>query len=149
VQQSTELDSVESETCIQYLLEPVSSPSTTGGSGGGGGGGGGWSYADLVNNQATQNAGETSANHQRVLHAVQQGEQEEYVREGIKWSYVDFIDNQETLDLLEGGSGTAASLGVFPLIDEANRIARATYQARSLPHIPLPSTAPPIAAAHR
>lgn len=59
-----------------------------------------------------------------------QGEQEEYVREGIKWSYVDFVDNQETLDLLEGGSGGSAALGVFPLIDEANRIARATYQAR-------------------
>lgn len=58
-----------------------------------------------------------------------QGEQEEYVREGIKWSYVDFVDNQETLDLLEGGSGGSAALGVFPLIDEANRIARATYQA--------------------
>jgi myosin heavy subunit len=51
------------------------------------------------------------------------------VREGIKWSYVDFVDNQETLDLLEGGSGGSAALGVFPLIDEANRIARATYQA--------------------
>ena len=51
------------------------------------------------------------------------------MREGIKWSYVDFVDNQETLDLLEGGSGGSAALGVFPLIDEANRIARATYQA--------------------
>lgn len=78
-----------------------------------------------------------------------QGEQEEYVREGIKWSYVDFIDNQETLDLLEGGSGTAASLGVFPLIDEANRIARATYQAWGLPHISLPFTVPQLAVAHR
>lgn len=38
-----------------------------------------------------------------AAHISLQGEQEEYVREGIKWSYVDFIDNQETLDLLEGG----------------------------------------------
>jgi myosin heavy subunit len=66
-----------------------------------------------------------------LLIVTLQGEQEEYVREGIKWSYVDFIDNQETLDLLEGGAGGAASLGVFPLIDEANRIARATYQVRA------------------
>eukprot|EP00208_Stichococcus_sp_RCC1054_P002079 CAMPEP_0206143610 /NCGR_PEP_ID=MMETSP1473-20131121/21153_1 /ASSEMBLY_ACC=CAM_ASM_001109 /TAXON_ID=1461547 /ORGANISM="Stichococcus sp, Strain RCC1054" /LENGTH=1690 /DNA_ID=CAMNT_0053539093 /DNA_START=726 /DNA_END=5798 /DNA_ORIENTATION=+ len=51
------------------------------------------------------------------------GEQEEYVREGIKWSYVDFVDNQGTLDLLEGtGPGPAGALGVFPLIDEANRM---------------------------
>lgn len=57
------------------------------------------------------------------------GEQEEYVREGIKWSYVDFVDNQETLDLLEGAPAAgvaAASRGVFPLIDEANRITKAT-----------------------
>lgn len=54
---------------------------------------------------------------------VLQGEQEEYVREGIKWSYVDFVDNQGTLDLLEGtGPGPAGALGVFPLIDEANRM---------------------------
>lgn len=73
------------------------------------------------------------------------------MREGIKWSYVDFVDNQETLDLLEGGSGTAAALGVFPLIDEANRIARATHQVSltfttvlprsiSLPHFQQAST---------
>lgn len=56
-----------------------------------------------------------------------QGEQEEYVREGIQWSYVDFVDNQECLDLLEG-SAASPSLAVFPLIDEANRMARSTYQ---------------------
>ncbi|EFN53725.1 hypothetical protein CHLNCDRAFT_25512 [Chlorella variabilis] len=58
---------------------------------------------------------------------VFKGEQEEYAREGIAWSYIDFVDNQDCLDLLEGG---AASLGVFPLIDEACRLPRATYQAR-------------------
>ncbi len=60
-----------------------------------------------------------------------QGEQEEYVREGIQWSYVDFVDNQECLDLLEG-SPAAPALGVFPLIDEANRIARATSEVRAI-----------------
>ena len=49
------------------------------------------------------------------------------MREGIQWSYVDFVDNQDCLDLLEG-SPAAPSLGVFPLIDEANRIARATSE---------------------
>ncbi|KAI3425379.1 hypothetical protein D9Q98_009143 [Chlorella vulgaris] len=56
---------------------------------------------------------------------VFKGEQEEYAREGIAWSYIDFVDNQDCLDLLEGGT---ASLGVFPLIDEACRLPRATYQ---------------------
>ena len=52
------------------------------------------------------------------------------MREGIQWSYVDFVDNQDCLDLLEGATA-APSLAVFPLIDEANRIARATYQVCS------------------
>ncbi|PSC74954.1 Myosin-J heavy chain isoform A [Micractinium conductrix] len=51
---------------------------------------------------------------------VFKGEQEEYAREGIAWSYIDFVDNQDCLDLLEGG--------VFPLIDEACRLPRATHQ---------------------
>lgn len=53
--------------------------------------------------------------------------QEEYAREGIDWSYVEFIDNQDCLDVLEG-SQDAPSLAVFPLIDEACRLPRATYQ---------------------
>ena len=53
--------------------------------------------------------------------------QEEYAREGIDWSYVEFIDNQDCLDLLEG-SANAPALAVFPLIDEACRLPRATYQ---------------------
>ena len=56
--------------------------------------------------------------------------QEEYAREGIDWSYVEFIDNQECLDVLEG-SQESPSLAVFPLIDEACRLPRATYQVRS------------------
>ena len=55
------------------------------------------------------------------------GVQEEYAREGIDWSYVDFVDNQDCLDLLEGAAG-APALGVFPLIDEACRLPRATFQ---------------------
>eukprot|EP00884_Botryococcus_braunii_P001103 jgi/Botrbrau1/10994/Bobra.0234s0017.1 len=58
---------------------------------------------------------------------VFKGEQEEYAREGIDWSYVEFIDNQDCLDLLEG-SQQQPSLAVFPLIDEACRMPRATYQ---------------------
>eukprot|EP00891_Asterochloris_glomerata_P005032 jgi/Astpho2/5032/e_gw1.00071.58.1_t len=58
---------------------------------------------------------------------VFKGEQEEYAREGIDWSYVEFIDNQDCLDLLEG-SANAPSMAVFPLIDEACRLPRATYQ---------------------
>ena len=54
--------------------------------------------------------------------------QEEYAREGIDWSYVEFVDNQDCLDLLEGTS-SAPGLAVFPLIDEACRLPRATYQA--------------------
>ena len=55
--------------------------------------------------------------------------QEEYAREGIDWSYVEFIDNQDCLDLLEG-SANAPAMAVFPLIDEACRLPRATYQVR-------------------
>ena len=55
--------------------------------------------------------------------------QEEYAREGIDWSYVEFIDNQECLDLLEGAPN-APALAVFPLIDEACRLPRATYQVK-------------------
>ena len=59
--------------------------------------------------------------------------QEEYAREGIDWSYVEFIDNQDCLDLLEG-SANAPSMAVFPLIDEACRLPRATYQVRPCSH---------------
>ena len=59
--------------------------------------------------------------------------QEEYAREGIDWSYVEFVDNQDCLDVLEG-SPAAPSLAVFPQIDEACRLPRATYQARSTTH---------------
>lgn len=55
--------------------------------------------------------------------------QEEYAREGIDWSYVEFVDNQDCLDVLEG-SPAAPSLAVFPLVDEACRLPRATFQAR-------------------
>ena len=48
---------------------------------------------------------------------------------------------QETLDLLEGGAGAETGIGVFPLIDEANRIARATYQASELRRCVQPSCA--------
>ena len=57
---------------------------------------------------------------------VFKGEQQEYAAEGIDWSYIEFVDNQDCLDLLEGGGGAE---GVFPLIDEACRLPRATYQA--------------------
>ena len=57
--------------------------------------------------------------------------QEEYAREGIDWSYVEFIDNQDCLNLLEG-SASAPALAVFPLIDEACRLPRATFQVRGL-----------------
>lgn len=74
--------------------------------------------------------------------------QEEYAREGIDWSYVEFVDNQDCLDVLEG-SPAAPSLAVFPQIDEACRLPRATYQARSttdrsfaVPRRRLPSTLP-------
>jgi len=52
-------------------------------------------------------------------------EQEEYQREGIDWSYVEFVDNQDTLDLLEGSAARPA-LGIFPLLDEACRLPKAT-----------------------
>lgn len=57
--------------------------------------------------------------------------QEEYAAEGIDWSYVEFIDNQDCLDLLEG-SPVNPALAVFPLIDEACRMPRATYQVHRL-----------------
>ena len=53
--------------------------------------------------------------------------QEQYAEEGIDWSYVEFVDNQECLDLLEG-SPVNPTQAVFPLIDEACRMPRATYQ---------------------
>jgi len=52
------------------------------------------------------------------------GEQAEYAAEGVDWSYVEFVDNQDCLDLLEGTAGVE---GVFPLIDEACRLPRATF----------------------
>ena len=62
-------------------------------------------------------------------------EQKVYVDEGIDWSYVDFVDNQDVLDLLEGTSKAVDSelkgmkgIGVFPLLDEACRLPRATNQ---------------------
>ncbi len=55
-------------------------------------------------------------------------EQQEYVQEGIDWTHVEFVDNQDCLDLLEGGVGGKSSLGVFPLIDEACRMPKATYE---------------------
>ena len=63
----------------------------------------------------------------KVPHAWAMLVQEEYAREGIDWSYVEFIDNQDCLDVLEG-SQDLPSLAVFPLIDEACRLPRATYQ---------------------
>ena len=60
--------------------------------------------------------------------------QEEYAQEGIDWSYVEFVDNQDCLDLLEGGAANP-KLAVFPLIDEACRLPRATYEVL---HRPLP-----------
>jgi len=59
------------------------------------------------------------------------GEQAEYAAEGVDWSYIDFVDNQDCLDLLEGcggggGGAGGACEGVFPLIDEACRLPRAT-----------------------
>lgn len=57
---------------------------------------------------------------------VFKGEQAEYVDEGIDWSYVDFVDNQEVLDLLEGPPHEP-STAVFPLVDEACRLPRATH----------------------
>ena len=57
---------------------------------------------------------------------VFKGEQAEYAEEGIEWSYVEFVDNQDVLDLLEGAMDGQQQLGVFPLIDEACRLPRAT-----------------------
>lgn len=67
---------------------------------------------------------------------VFKAEQEEYSSEGIKWSYIEFVDNQDVLDLLEGSCvspitqekmGTKC-MGIFPMIDEACRLPRATSQ---------------------
>ena len=44
---------------------------------------------------------------------------------------MEFIDNQDCLDCLEGAPD-APNLAVFPLIDEACRLPRATYQVRLL-----------------
>ena len=57
---------------------------------------------------------------------VFKGEQQEYNDEGIAWSYVEFVDNQDVLDLLEGAASKPQ--GVFPLIDEACRLPRATHK---------------------
>lgn len=57
--------------------------------------------------------------------------QEEYKLEGIDWSYIEFVDNQDCLDLLEGGPGNP-SLAIFPLIDEACRLPKATYEVSPL-----------------
>ena len=72
-------------------------------------------------------------NHSYADHGPLATLQEEYAREGIDWSYVEFIDNQDCLDLLEG-SANAPALAVFPLIDEACRLPRATYQVRLCCH---------------
>ena len=45
---------------------------------------------------------------------------------------MEFVDNQDCLDLLEGTS-SAPGLAVFPLIDEACRLPRATYQVCPTP----------------
>ncbi len=63
-------------------------------------------------------------------------EQSEYSQEGIDWSYIDFIDNQDVLDILEGTclsditkeNLAERNMGVFPMIDEACRLPRATPQ---------------------
>eukprot|EP01023_Acetabularia_acetabulum_P012483 TRINITY_DN15844_c0_g1_i1.p1 TRINITY_DN15844_c0_g1~~TRINITY_DN15844_c0_g1_i1.p1 ORF type:complete len:843 (-),score=133.29 TRINITY_DN15844_c0_g1_i1:564-3092(-) len=64
---------------------------------------------------------------QQFNHHVLEGEQQQYIAEGISWSYVDFVDNQDCLDLLEGG-GQNKSKGIFPLIDEACKMPNVTYQ---------------------
>ena len=53
--------------------------------------------------------------------------QEEYAREGIDWSYIEFVDNQDCLELLEGGPANP-SMAIFPLIDEACRMPKATHE---------------------
>nr|AAB53061.1 myosin [Acetabularia peniculus] len=62
---------------------------------------------------------------QQFNHHVLQGEQQQYINEGIKWSYVEFIDNQDCLDLLEGSKSNPRQ-GIFPLIDEACRLPNVT-----------------------
>eukprot|EP01025_Chloroclados_australasicus_P040986 TRINITY_DN4316_c0_g2_i3.p1 TRINITY_DN4316_c0_g2~~TRINITY_DN4316_c0_g2_i3.p1 ORF type:complete len:1103 (-),score=96.76 TRINITY_DN4316_c0_g2_i3:1692-5000(-) len=64
---------------------------------------------------------------QQFNHHVLEGEQQQYIAEGIEWSYVEFIDNQDCLDLLEGG-GKKKVKGIFPLIDEACKMPNVTYQ---------------------
>eukprot|EP01025_Chloroclados_australasicus_P030601 TRINITY_DN3073_c0_g1_i4.p1 TRINITY_DN3073_c0_g1~~TRINITY_DN3073_c0_g1_i4.p1 ORF type:complete len:680 (-),score=85.30 TRINITY_DN3073_c0_g1_i4:1976-3991(-) len=64
---------------------------------------------------------------QQFNHHVLEGEQRQYIAEGIEWSYVEFIDNQDCLDLLEG-SPKKPSRGVFPLIDEACRLPNTTME---------------------
>lgn len=67
---------------------------------------------------------------------VFKAEQEEYTLEGIDWSYIEFIDNQDVLDLLEGTQLSSITkenlngkkLGIFPMLDEACRLPRATFQ---------------------
>ena len=49
----------------------------------------------------------------------------------MDWSYVEFVDNQDCLDLLEG-KAEAPNQGIFPIIDEACRLPRTTYQVRLL-----------------
>ena len=55
--------------------------------------------------------------------------QEEYAREGIDWSYIEFVDNQDCLELLEGGA-VNPNMAIFPLIDEACRMPKATHEVR-------------------
>jgi myosin-5 len=65
---------------------------------------------------------------------VFKAEQDEYASEGIEWSYIEFIDNQDVLDLLEGTELSDVTsnhlvgkhIGIFPMIDEACRLPRAT-----------------------
>ena len=65
---------------------------------------------------------------------VFKAEQDEYASEGIAWSYIEFIDNQDVLDLLEGTELSDITsnhivgkhVGIFPMIDEACRLPRAT-----------------------
>lgn len=67
---------------------------------------------------------------------VFKAEQEEYAIEGIDWSYIEFIDNQDVLDLLEGTRLSSITkenlngknLGIFPMLDEACRLPKATFQ---------------------
>ena len=62
-------------------------------------------------------------------------EQKLYVEEGIDWSFVDYLDNIDVLELLEGTSRSETTpsvlppnIGIFPLLDEACRLPRATNE---------------------